>query len=230
MTALAVTALVLSAAPLAASDPAADAALSPLLAAAPKCPAGVKACVGLVVHAVVTGEKPVQSAEWLAVQLSEANRHFAPAGIGFELQRLERLPPDMAFVRTREDRDRAGRDRYSRRVIHVLLVERLLDVDQPGEIRGVHWRDRARRSHRWVFLASIAPEWVLAHELGHFFGLPHSRHPESIMNKTPRTTPDPATWSFAAAEYRRIEYRLRHMLRSKELVPLARPRPIHEEP
>jgi hypothetical protein len=33
---------------------------------------------------------------------------------------------------------------------------------------------------------------VLAHELGHFFGLPHSRYPISIMNKKP--SPDRPAW------------------------------------
>jgi len=41
---------------------------------------------------------------------------------------------------------------------------------------------------------------VLAHELGHFFGLPHSKYPVSIMNKTPRDDPPHAERGFHAKE------------------------------
>ena len=42
--------------------------------------------------------------------------------------------------------------------------------------------------------ATQTPAWTaasMAHELGHFFGLPHSGFRDSIMNKRPRTRP---TW------------------------------------
>ena len=40
-----------------------------------------------------------------------------------------------------------------------------------------------------MILSSIASSMVLAHELGHFFGLPHTKHPKSIMNKSPHMNP-----------------------------------------
>ena len=62
--------------------------------------------------------------------------------------------------------------------------------EEVGEqIRGVHWRQRSNIDKRWVILSGIAQSTVMAHELGHFFGLPHSSHRRSIMNKTPREDP-----------------------------------------
>ena len=61
--------------------------------------------------------------------------------------------------------------------INLFIVDRLDDIDIPGEqIRGVHWRDpKARTRKRWIFLSRIAGAMVLAHELGHYFSLPHSK-------------------------------------------------------
>ena len=58
-----------------------------------------------------------------------------------------------------------------------------------------------RKGKRWIILSRIARAKVLAHELGHYFDLPHSKYPESIMNKKPRKTPPMAKRGFVPAEY-----------------------------
>src|SRR5690606_21027743 len=103
------------------------------------------------------------------------------------------------WVHTRDDRDAFAALAERNGVVHVFLVGRLDDVDARPEIagkpettpqiRGVHWRLRADISQRWIVLSAIAPDMVLAHELGHFFGLPHSGYAVSIMNKRPRERP-----------------------------------------
>lgn len=183
------------------------------------CSPTVKHCFGVVLHVVLDERgKPVQTADWLATQLAETNRHFGPIGVNFEIVDVRPLPPRFETVVTRADRDALGRKRYSRKVLHAFLVGRLHNVDEPGEIRGVHWRLRGRRSRHWVVLASIAPDWVLAHEIGHFFGLPHSRYPISIMNKSPREEPPEAERTFAKPEYARMKRRLKRFIRSRELL------------
>ena len=57
-----------------------------------------------------------------------------------------------------------------------------------------------------MILSRIAPPRVLAHELGHYFGLPHSDVPGSLMNTGPRAA---AERTFQPDELRRIERRAR---------------------
>ncbi|MEL6182489.1 MAG: matrixin family metalloprotease [Myxococcota bacterium] len=180
-----------------------------------RCGAAAKACVPLVVHVVVDVEgRAVQTPDWMAHHLREANRHFAPLGVEFAVVQLAALPAKATIVATRADRDRLGRGRWRRGQIAVFVVGQLDNVDEPGEIRGVHWRERARRSRRWVILSAIAPSMVLAHELGHFYGLPHSSYPVSIMNKKPRRDPPLEARTFAPPEIALMRRRLKAMRRS----------------
>ena len=156
----------------------------------PPCPAAARRCFELAVHVVEVDEVPVQTPVWLAAQVREANRLFAPIGVGFRVGSVAPVDAERTDVDTRLDRDLLGRDEHSLGVIHVFVVRRLADVDVEGEvIRGVHWRDRADTSRRWIILSSIASSMVLAHETGHFFGLPHSSYRTSIMNKSPHMNP-----------------------------------------
>ena len=184
---------------------------------APRCSKDIADCYGMVLHVVVKDGKPIQTPEWFAHQLAESNRHFAKNKINFELVEVHALSPKWETVTTRRQRDLLGRKRYTRKVIHCFLIGHLMNVDAEGEIRGVHWRDRAKRRHHWVVLASIAPDWVLAHEIGHFFGLPHSQYPISIMNKTLRDDPPPETRSFAKPERARMKTRNKRYKRTREL-------------
>ncbi|MCA9707998.1 MAG: matrixin family metalloprotease [Myxococcales bacterium] len=156
----------------------------------PACPEAAKRCFELAVHVVVEDGAEVQTPAWLSEQVRQANRLFALVDVGFRVGSVAPVDAAFADVQTREQRDVLGRAEHSLGVVHVFVVRRLADVDVPGEvIRGVHWRDRAETSRRWVILSSIASSLVLAHELGHFFGLPHSRYRKSLMNKSPHMDP-----------------------------------------
>ncbi len=186
----------------------------------PACPATSPVCVGLRLHLATQadGTSFTHTPEWLAGQIAEANRHFAGVGVGFEVAETARLGPNEGTVVTRADRDRLGRGRWRRGAISVFIVQRLMDVDAPGERQGVHWRDRKDAARRWIIVAAEATDWVLAHELGHYFSLPHSRYADSIMNKTPRLAPPVSTWSFAKPEQHLLRRSLRQMLSTRELV------------
>jgi hypothetical protein len=159
--------------------------------------------IGLVIWMASEGGVPVQTEAWLESQLERANRELAPIDARVVVVERRDLDADPHIV-TRDDRDALGRERWSPGVVHVFVVASLADVDQPGVIRGVHWRDREDRSHRWVILSSIAPTLTLVHELGHFFGLPHSDYEVSLMNKTPRALPAEER-RFHEDELRRLE-------------------------
>lgn len=177
----------------------------------PRCPAAARRCIGIALHVVeaptpdaesdaasdADGEEgdgepavkelaPVVTPAWFAGQVETANRLFAEVDVGFFVESVAAAPAEHADMQTRSQRDRLGRADHSKGPIHVYVVRRLADVDVAGaEIRGVHWRDRSNTQRRWVILSSIASHLVLAHELGHFFSLPHSSYRISIMNKKP---------------------------------------------
>lgn len=195
--------------------------LSSWRAALPAACDAVAVCVGIDLHVVVgEGGEPVQTSGWARDHLKEANRHFAPLGVGFAVTSIAALPEAQRVISTRAERDRLGRRRWARGRIAVFVVGQLDNVDEPGVIRGVHWRDRAKRSRRWVILSSVAPDMVLAHELGHYFGLPHSEYAVSIMNKTRRRAPPLSERTFAPEEIARMRRRLRVMRRGGAIAPL----------
>ncbi len=171
-------------------DPAVDPALACFVDRTPACPVDRKHCFAIHLHVVVGSEGPAQSPEWMAAQLEHAFRLFEPADVGFQIEAVDAVEASFLHVATREQRDAIGRSRFSRGVVHVFVVGRLDDVDVAGEqIRGVHWRQRSNTDKRWIILSKLGTKVVMGHELGHFFGLPHSRYRDSVMNKRPREDP-----------------------------------------
>ncbi len=190
--------------------------------AMPPCAEGAEHCFGVRLHVVFKRKKPVVSAKWLARQMNEANARFADTKIGFEVVDVRRVHAGMEVMRTRKDRDRLGQGRFKRGVIDVFVVGQLDNVDAPGEINGVHWRNRDNRQQRWIILSKIAWHVTLAHELGHFFGLPHSDYPGSIMNKSRKRDERPPEdeWAFHDDEEAIIEKRRLRMTRSGYIKPV----------
>lgn len=193
----------------------------------PRCPASTKTCIGITVHATLKSASGGYEASklWLSQQLQHANTLFTPMGMVFEIAAVKSLPGPQGLVETREHRDALGAQRHEKGTIHLFLVKRLANVDEPGIISGVHWRLRSDRRKRWVILAGSAARWVLAHELGHFFSLPHSTYPASVMNKrsSTRKRPRPPALKrhFVKAEKVRIGRDLKRQLRARILVSRA---------
>ena len=175
-------------------------------------------CFGIHLHVVTHDGTWVQTPQWLATQLREVNRHFDKIHTAFRIVKAEEIGAQYAHIATRDERDDLGRDRFSKGVIHLFLIEQLDDVDAPGEqIRGLHWRQRSKISKRWVLLSAIAPPMVLAHEFGHFFGLPHSSYAASIMNKRRRASPPRAQRSFVTQEVVTMRGRRNEMVADRAL-------------
>lgn len=141
-------------------------------------------CFALQLHVAAIDDAPVVSAEWIAGQLATANRQFAALDVGFTIAGSD--ADSAAHLRTRADRSALG-THVKGAVIHVFVTGTLENVDDPDEpVYGVTWRKGDRK---FVILAANARGIVLAHELGHVFGLPHSTYAISIMNKTKREKP-----------------------------------------
>jgi hypothetical protein len=151
--------------------------------------------------------------EFIREQLEHANRIYRP--LGFELIDAghEPLPAHHARLVGRGDRDRLLH--FVRRgAVHCMVVTTLMDVDEPGrERRGVHWRSRKDARHL-VILSTLARPYVLAHELGHFFGnREHSETPGNLMSYD--WTTDPPFLDDGQRE--RVQRTLQGMLGSGEL-------------
>jgi hypothetical protein len=165
--------------------------------AAPACDAARAHCFKIQLH-VTRDTDLVVTPEWIASKLDAAAKLFEPLDTAFELAGVDELPAKFARVANRADRNAIAKGHLGGTTIHVFVVARLDDIDIAGdEIRGVTWHANGTT---YIILSAIAPERTLAHELGHFFGLPHSAYPISIMNKTPRDDPPPEDRRFADEE------------------------------
>ncbi|NVB39366.1 hypothetical protein G6O69_16105 [Pseudenhygromyxa sp. WMMC2535] len=213
-------------------DPEVAPALACFVDQTPACPEGRARCFGIHLHVVVGAQGPVQTPAWLAAGLEHAATLFEPVDVGFQIEAVDVVSADFEHVATREQRDAIGRDRFDRGRVHVFMVARLDDVDAPGEqIRGVHWRQRSNTDKRWVIVSSIGSKVVLGHELGHFFGLPHSRYPASVMNKRPRAQPSWEARVFVAEELAIVRHDRDAMIAAGDLLERERaPRPSVGQP
>ena len=142
---------------------------------------GMPRVMPVSVATTIVDGNPVVPSGWIEEQIRWANEIFAPSGVSFEITARRPLGAEHAHVETRRDRHVLARELHDE-VINVFVVESLADVDIDGRyIRGVHWRGRWRPGSHYVIISAIAPTAVLAHELGHFFGNPHSTTVGNVM-------------------------------------------------
>ncbi len=172
---------------------------------------------GIQLHIASDAHGRVVSDDFIADQLAGANKHFEPLGGGVEIVGTDALPPSAVRIETRADRDALASD-LGGKLIHVFVVGQLDDVDDDSRIDfGVTWHAK-HDDRRYVIVAAQALPRTLAHELGHFFGLPHSSYAISIMNKTERKEPPADQRTFADEEIAAMRPVLRRLLRDRVIV------------
>ncbi len=176
---------------------------------------------GLRVHvarAAASGAAGVTD-EWLVAQVATANELFTPHGVAFVVSERRPLAEAHAQLESRADRHALGALLEPSR-IDVFVVRSLRDVDDPTQMRrGVHWRPAGRPGAHLVVVSAIAGPNVLAHELGHYFGNPHSPTPGNIMSYERADVP----LFFDAAQARRIRRSARRFARAAAPVALDAP-------
>lgn len=161
---------------------------------------------------------PVVSESWLTAQIAAANELFAPHGVGFVVGVRHALPDAHAALETRADRHALGA-LLDRAQVDWFVVRSLRDVDDPTQMRrGVHWRPAGRPGAHFVVVSAIAGPTVLAHELGHYFGNPHSPTPGNIMSYDRGEVPP----FFDAAQSRRIARSAARFARDRAPLPIDR--------
>lgn len=160
--------------------------------------------------------------KWAKTHVDAANQLFAPLAIQLDAT-YEFYAAQRCDAITATDRDTYAKD-VAPKGITVLVVSRVQDIDVPDyDLMGVHWRYRGAQSdlkgRRWVFLTTRATPGVLAHELGHYFGLPHDPRGGNIMTPgpsspawklSPEKRPKPYQPHFSAAQ----AHKLRRILRT----------------
>ena len=123
---------------------------------------------------------PVRDAAWVGAQVAVAEALYSPLGIPLRVVASRTLPAALARIETRADRDALGA-RVEPRRVNVFVVASLRDVDDPRLYRmGVHWRSREKPARHYAIVAGDARATTLAHELGHFFGLDHTRVVDNV--------------------------------------------------
>ena len=143
----------------------------------------MSALIAVVFQIVLHVAPDSASAATLDQMLAVANAQFAAVDASFEY--ASRDDQSVAHVVSRADRD-AFAKQVTDHAIHVFVIDKLENVDDDTPVHGVTWRGKGKR---YIIVAADSPDRVLAHELGHLFGLPHSTYKISIMNKTKRDDP-----------------------------------------
>ncbi|CAN5737027.1 hypothetical protein BH09MYX1_BH09MYX1_18210 [soil metagenome] len=153
---------------------AADSALGP----APPLPT-----FGIVFHRPTNGDEAHAFLHETSRAMTLARSIYAP--VGFDLAVDVVLPLDESHHRIENV---ATRDTLAPLVrgqrINVFLVEALRDAEVKDLYRlGVTWDSRVAPLRRYIILTRGARESSLAHELGHFFGIPeHSATKNNLMS------------------------------------------------
>jgi len=162
-------------------------------------------------------DEAVVEEAWLDEQVRNADELFSPHGVTFRAIERHAMDESHARLENRRDRHALGHIQHPGR-IDVFVVRSLRDVDDPSRFRqGVHWRPRGEpfgaRAH-FVIVSSVAGPTVLAHELGHYFGNPHSDTSGNIMSYERGDVPP----FFDAQQGARIRSQARRFLRQRELI------------
>jgi len=202
-------------------------ALEALMKTAPRCDPARKHCLALRLHVAVGDAGPVAAADWVARQLQQANRHFAPLDLGFQVAGVTALPAAAARIEDAKERTELA-PLVAGTVIDVFVTAQLDDIDiKDGVIYGVTWPKGAKK---YIIISTMAWERTLSHELGHVFGLPHSGYAISIMNKSDRKEPPIEQRTFHPHELAVMRGQLQRMLREKVVEDVPPPKPAATAP
>jgi hypothetical protein len=132
---------------------------------------------------------PVKPDDWVQLHVAAAQTVLETHGVSL-LATISSFSPPKCDLLTRAHRDEVAPFAATKEAVNVLVLNRIRDLDVPDyDLMGVHWRyggqSETLKRRRWVFLTARAQPPVLAHELCHFFGLPHDPAGGNLMTPGP---------------------------------------------
>ena len=154
--------------------------------------------VPLTVHYATRDGLPVVSRDDVESSVRRANRALIPYGIRLYISATRLLPSGYERVVSSDDRLALAEIAQKNGTINVFFVHRVaLFNPRRGDARvsGMHWRyhglHHRLRQREYLVVAHDAPSTTLVHEVGHAFGLGHSRAIDNLMCSCRRgDTPD----------------------------------------
>ena len=120
-------------------------------------------------------------------QVQKANDVYADAGLRFSVriseQTLTKKTRGRCTILTKRQRDSFESLANSVAGPVVIVVDRIQDDRVASyNLKGLHWR---RMKSHWVYLTREARSYVMAHELGHYYGLRHDMKGGNLMAPGP---------------------------------------------
>jgi hypothetical protein len=148
----------------------------------------------LAVHVAASDQR--EAASRISRFVETANSTFVGAGIAFGVGERHPLPDSFIVLDNIRER-RQLRKFFVPRAINIFIVDQILDPNPSaatrraarwqgrapsGRLSGAHIPIKGRTPGTYIILARSRSRVSLAHELGHFFGAPHSKDPQNIMS------------------------------------------------
>jgi hypothetical protein len=140
--------------------------------------------------------KAAMDREDLQIYVDTASKILSAAGVTLLLEDIVTIHLDDPAVKGRAGRNAlAAKCSAPNGMIQIFVTQSIQDIDNPDSfIAGVHWKVEANAkrpgkpqlpqpARRYIILAiSSLSGGVLAHELGHWFGLEHVKDSKNLMN------------------------------------------------
>lgn len=168
--------------------------------------------------------RPVKPDKWVAAHVAAANRVLRSHKVALTA-RVRAVVLARCDLLTRAHRHAMAVHVRPGAHVTVMVLRRVRDLDVPDyDLMGVHWRyrgkDPALAGRRWLLLTARARPPVLAHELGHFFGLRHDPAGGNLMTPGPssplwrrKVKPKPFQPRLTRGQGRRIRRAARRLLK-----------------